>query len=84
MPLDMKKNKKVSVIDFFYKTKYTSNTCSGIVALHTDLTGRIGCLQCGVNCVEIKMTVDETYNPTFVILRKQYCQPCWLTKMKTR
>jgi hypothetical protein len=84
MPLDTKKNKKVSVVDFFYKTKYTSNTCSGIVALHTDLIGRIGCLHCKMNGVEIKMDIDDTYNPTFIILRKQYCQPCWLTKVKTR
>lgn len=71
--------KRVDPIDYFYETKYTANTCTKITTLYNTLM--IPCNEC-TSPVDMKMIVKDTYNPTFVILRKSYCISCWCKKMR--
>ena len=32
---------------------------------------------------ESKIEIKDTYNPTFVIVRKQYCLHCWLKRINS-
>ena len=73
--------KRIDPIDCFYETKYTANTCTGITMLYNTL--KLECKEC-TSHVDMKMIVKETYNPTFVILRKAYCLSCWCKKMRVR
>lgn len=70
--------KKVKCIDGFYETLYTAQTASKIKELYKKYYQRLLCLICKQEPVDIKMGISDTYNPTFVITRKQYCIKCWL------
>ena len=70
---DYKKKPVIQPIDCFYETDYTSHTATGIQTLYNDLRFRIACKLCKINNVDIKMEVNDTYLPTFVIMRKFYC-----------
>ena len=72
--------KRIDPIDCFYETKYTANTCTGITMLYNTL--KLQCKNCCTSHLDMKMIVKDTYNPTFVILRKLYCISCWCKKMR--
>lgn len=70
---------QIAPIDSFYETDYTANTCTKITQLYKTL--KLQCKQCRISHVDLKMVIKDTYNPTFVILRKLYCLSCWCKKM---
>ncbi len=85
MKKEKKKEEKVyGFINFFYDTEYTSNTVNGITKIYDDLKWRFPCNRCQLNCVDTKITVQDTHNPTFVILRQKYCHKCWLRIMNDK
>ena len=82
----MKKTNKIhpekrAPIDFFYETKYKSNTANGIIEIYNKVYERIPCLDCNEKSVEIKRCIIDNYTPTFGILRKKYCLSCWLKRL---
>lgn len=70
---------KIGPIDSFYETSYTSNTVTEIKEWYEYLD--FACKCCKVNRTNTKMAVKDTYYPTFVIMRKQFCHQCWLHKI---
>ena len=68
-------------IDGYYETSYTSNTCNGIVKIYKEVIFK--CKNCNNQLVDTKMAIQDTTNPTFVILRKRYCHTCWILLVTT-
>jgi hypothetical protein len=66
------KNKKIKInpVDFFNETSFEANTVNKINTIHEEP-------------VESKIVVKDTYYPTFVIVRKQYCLHCWLKRINS-
>jgi transposase len=62
--------------DTFYQTSYTSRTASGIQELYEELD--FACHTCRKRRADSKMAIQDTYHPTFVVMRKRNCQHCWL------
>jgi len=69
-------------VDYFFSTKYTASTVNKMLEIYNEVKDKITCRLCNVTCVDTKLEVKETYSPTFVILRKNYCFSCWLQKVK--
>lgn len=75
----IRKKTKVEPVDYFYETNYTASTSTKITMLYNTL--KLQCKNCRTSHVDMKMIVKDTYNPTFVILRKLYCISCWCEMM---
>ena len=60
----------------FIETDYISNSVDGIKKLYK--TCKPLCKICKKNHVDTKMAVLDPHEPTFVILKKNYCFSCWL------
>ena len=80
-----KKNKddkvKVPPIDCFFDTGYTANTVNKIHKIHKKIWFKCVCNCCTCYTVETRIVVQDTYNPTFSIQRKNFCTHCWLKKI---
>ena len=68
-------------VDFFFLTKYTSSNVKKMLEIYNKVKDTMICSSCNVNCVDTKLEVKDTYGPTFVIVRKNYCVSCWLQKV---
>lgn len=81
-----KKNKddkiKIPHVDCFFDTGYTANTVDKIHKLHKKVWFKCICNCCTCYTVDTKIAIQDTYNPTFVIQRKNFCSHCWLNKIK--
>ena len=71
-------------IDSYFHTSYTATTVNKILEIYEEVTHKMLCQSCKTGCVDTKLEVTCTYNPTFVITRKNYCLTCWLQKVKLR
>jgi len=71
-------------VDFFFLTKYTSSNVKQMLEIYNEVKDTMICRACNVNCVDTKLELKDTYGPTFVIVRKNYCLSCWLQKVKLR
>ena len=60
----------------YYETSYTARTVDGIKELYETLN--FACNECKIRRTDSKMEVQDTYYPTFVIMRKKICMECWL------
>ena len=82
-PIIKKKKIKINPVDFFNETSFEANTVNKINTIYDDLIDRFPCKDCHVDPVESKIVVKDTYYPTFVIVRKQYCLHCWLKRINS-
>ena len=73
------KHKKLEHIDTYYETKYTANTVKNILQLKNNTTFK--CIKCCIEPVDSDIAVQDTYHPTFVLIRKKYCTSCWLPQV---
>jgi len=68
-------------IDCFFSTKYTASNVNKMLEIYNEMKDMMICRLCNVNCVDTKLECKDTYSPTFVIVRKNYCLSCWLQKV---
>lgn len=68
-------------VDFFFSTNYTASNVNKMLEIYHKVKDRMFCRLCNVNCVDTKLECKDTYGPTFVIVRKNYCVSCWLQKV---
>lgn len=71
-------------VDCFFSTKYTASNVNKMLEIYHKVKDMMICRSCNVNCVDTKLEVEDTYGPTFVIVRKNYCVSCWLQKVTLR
>jgi hypothetical protein len=85
MTKSISKNKKIKFdpVDFFYETSFKENTVNKIKTIYDDFIYRFPCKDCQTEHVESKIEIKDTYNPIFVIVRKQYCLHCWLKRINS-
>lgn len=80
---DTNNKRKIGPIDLFYDTMYTANTVNKITKIHDDIRYRCICHNCKCSTVDTQIVVQDTYHPTFVVQRKNYCSQCWIMKVST-
>lgn len=68
--------------DYYFVTGYTATTVNKITKMYSEVKDKMICQLCNANNVDTKLDIKDTYNPTFVIMRKKYCLLCWLQKVK--
>ena len=63
-------------------TQFTATTVTKINEIYEEVKNKLPCRLCNVNCVDAKIEVKDTHNPTFVVTRKHACLSCWLQSVK--
>ena len=77
----MKIKSEPKTFNYYYETSYTSNTASGICKLYKELRNKMKCKYCKNDYVDIKAEVQDTYYPTFVIVRSYLCHSCYIKSL---
>jgi hypothetical protein len=67
---------------FYNHTQFTATTVTKINEIYEEVKNKLPCRLCNVNCVDAKIEVKDTHNPTFVVTRKHACLSCWLQSVK--